>query len=201
MKPNEYQEWTRTVAIYNPEIERDYLILGLADEARELAEVIQFRNIPGIAGDWVPSSYDELWKEGGDCCWFVARLADNFFEASWQQFDFDDVVNFQDITDFALDFLQRTQLTTRKPQEDLQTILKLSCELCGLHAKAVRDNSGYWDEQKISKVLPILRLIMINLIRVLHTYGSNLGTILEMNHQKLESRKQRNVLGGSGDHR
>lgn len=194
MKPYEYQEWTRTVAIYNPEIECDYLILGLADEARELAEVIQFRNIPGIAGDWVPSSYDELWKEAGDVCWFVARLCD----LNWLGLLH---YSFEDVTDFAIDFLQRSHLTTRKPQEDLQIILKLSCELCGLHAKAVRDNSGYWDEQKVSKVLPILRLIMINLIRVLHTYGSNLGTILEMNHQKLESRKQRNVLSGSGDDR
>jgi NTP pyrophosphatase (non-canonical NTP hydrolase) len=68
-----YQEWTKDTAVYPPKKGIEYLALGLASEAGEVASVVK-RHIR----DNKP--LNDLYKEIGDCCWYLARLSD---ELGW----------------------------------------------------------------------------------------------------------------------
>lgn len=71
-------------------------------------------------------------------------------------------------------------------------------EVAGLLAKAVRDNEGVVDRQKLSKELGDIMWFVVILSAY---YNISLDGILQGNIDKLESRQQRNVIGGSGDDR
>lgn len=85
MNFNEYQEWTRTTAIYPKEIGRLYTTLGLAEESGEVA---------GKLKKAIRDGHDEsvlranVLKELGDVMWYAARVADEF---GWK---LDEVVDF-----------------------------------------------------------------------------------------------------------
>lgn len=70
MDLTKYQEFTRTTAIYPKERALDYLVLGLASEAGE------------VAGKWKKNIRDGVFvkddfiAELGDCFWYLTRIAD-----------------------------------------------------------------------------------------------------------------------------
>ena len=70
---NEYQEWTRTTAVYDKRDEFPYLLTGLSGEVGELLSIYakMYRGDPNPA-----TLGDAVEKELGDILWFVARLAD-----------------------------------------------------------------------------------------------------------------------------
>ena len=70
MSLTNYQEFTRTTAIYPKDKAIDYLILGLASEAGEVAGKRKKHIRDG--GVDVVSIIDEI----GDCMWYIARIAD-----------------------------------------------------------------------------------------------------------------------------
>ena len=70
MNANEYQNWTRTTAIYPKDRALDYLGLGLTSEAGEVAGKLKKRLRDG--GINVLSLIDEI----GDVYWYLARLCD-----------------------------------------------------------------------------------------------------------------------------
>jgi len=70
MNANEYQNWTRTTAIYPKDRALDYLGLGLTSEAGEVAGKLKKRIRDG--GVDVMSLIDEI----GDVYWYLARLCD-----------------------------------------------------------------------------------------------------------------------------
>jgi NTP pyrophosphatase (non-canonical NTP hydrolase) len=72
-----YQEWTKDTAVYPPKKGIEYLALGLASEAGEVASVVK-RHIR----DNKP--LNDLYKEIGDCFYYLARLCD---ELGWQAED------------------------------------------------------------------------------------------------------------------
>jgi len=81
-------------------------------------------------------------------------------------------------------------------------------ELCSLYAKAVRDDYYETSEYAASKVEDFKANLSKELGDVLwfvasiaHYYGFSLHDIAEANINKLEDRKKRNVIGGSGDKR
>ncbi len=189
MRPNEYQIWTRSTAIYPKEIEKTYLVLGLMSEAVEVLQLMSFDVIQGDTGRWLPSSKNDLEKEAGDLCWYLARICDSFD------------ITFDKPVAFAIDYLERTAVKSRNPKADVDCIVQYSGELCGITKKVLRDSQGEWQAEAIAKVLPLMHLILMNLCRVLHTYNSNLETVLQLNHAKLMDRKERGVLSGSGDNR
>ena len=70
----EYQEFCRLTAIYDPSRGVEYCILGLVGEAGELAN--KFKKV--IRDDYGHMTLDkrnDLLSELGDVCWYVARLA------------------------------------------------------------------------------------------------------------------------------
>jgi len=69
----EYQKFTKTTAIYPRHHAMEYLGMGLASEAGEVAGVLK----KWIRGDYSTKEMQEkLKKELGDVLWYVARLAD-----------------------------------------------------------------------------------------------------------------------------
>lgn len=73
----EYMEWTRTTAIYPGACEGEmaelqYLTLGLASEAGEVAGVVKKLQRDG----WTPAVVDNLPAELGDVLWYWVRLCD-----------------------------------------------------------------------------------------------------------------------------
>ena len=75
LSANEYQKWTIDVAIYpgagtGDNRELVYLALGLSSEAGEVAGKVKKLIRDGL---FEPK---QLGAELGDCCWYVARLAE-----------------------------------------------------------------------------------------------------------------------------
>ena len=71
-------------------------------------------------------------------------------------------------------------------------------EVASLLAKAVRDNEGVVDRVNLSKELGDIMWFVVLLCGY---YGIDPDNVLQRNIDKLESRQQRNVIGGSGDER
>jgi NTP pyrophosphatase (non-canonical NTP hydrolase) len=72
---NEYQVATRSTAVYPPKQALEYLCLGIASEAGEIAGKMKklIRDDRGFStGEWD----DALKAEIGDVLWYCARLAD-----------------------------------------------------------------------------------------------------------------------------
>jgi len=70
MQANDYQEWTRTTAIYPKDTALTYLGLGLASEAGEVTGKISKMIRDG--GLNVLDTLDEV----GDVLWYCARIVD-----------------------------------------------------------------------------------------------------------------------------
>lgn len=71
-------------------------------------------------------------------------------------------------------------------------------ELCSLYAKSVRDgiNSDFMDNVK-KEIGDVLWFVAV----IAHYHGLSLEDVAQANIDKLESRRKRNVITGSGDNR
>lgn len=84
MTPNDYQDFTRTTALYPGATNRTpeaivYCALGLAGEAGEVSEKLKKLIRAGGGFDALKDIMpyrDELLKEIGDVLWYCARLSD-----------------------------------------------------------------------------------------------------------------------------
>ena len=70
MQLNDYQEWSKTTAIYPQDRALEYLALGLASEAGEVAGKVKKKIRDG--GIDVMSTVDEI----GDVFWYLVRICD-----------------------------------------------------------------------------------------------------------------------------
>lgn len=102
MTINEYQEFTRTTAIYPADRAMEYLTCGLASEVGEYLGKWKkiIRDKSGKVD--VMESY-ELAKEAGDILWYVSRLCD---EQGW---------DLQDVIDINVE-----KLSSRQDRDALQ---------------------------------------------------------------------------------
>lgn len=102
MTPNEYQEFSRSTAIYPKERAMEYLTCGLASEVGEYLgkwkKIIRDRN-----GEVDTMEAYKLALEAGDILWYVARICDE------QEWDLQDVID-----------LNVEKLTERKEKNTLQ---------------------------------------------------------------------------------
>lgn len=71
-------------------------------------------------------------------------------------------------------------------------------EVLELMKKATRDGDGSINKDSLTKELGDVLWYISQLAKV---YGLSFGDIAEKNLEKLRSRKERNVIGGSGDER
>jgi len=120
--------------------------------------------------------HPELLKELGDVAWYVARLA------------------------------SALNLTLSEPQLAVSTDFATQClnlahlagTICNSVKKLYRDGDN---PQLRAKIQPTLLEIVAQLATLAIDSNSVLADVLAQNHDKLESRKSRNQLSGSGDHR
>jgi NTP pyrophosphatase (non-canonical NTP hydrolase) len=75
MQANEFQEWSKKTAIYPKNEGISYVILGLTNEAGEVAGKWKkcLRDDNGILTE---ERRNQLIDEGGDVFWYLARLAE-----------------------------------------------------------------------------------------------------------------------------
>lgn len=69
---DDYQEWTRSTAIYPRESALEYTVLGLVSEAGEVAGKVKKIIRDGDDGPLRDAAIAEL----GDVLWYLARVAD-----------------------------------------------------------------------------------------------------------------------------
>lgn len=74
-------------------------------------------------------------------------------------------------------------------------------EVAGKLKKVYRDNQGYFSDKKQEDIAYELGDTLWYLANIAHDLGYTLQSIAVMNIQKLADRKERNKIGGSGDHR
>lgn len=99
---NEYMEFTETTAVYPKERELEYLALGLASEAGEVAGKFK-KIIRDSDGVFDSKAALAIASELGDVLWYVARLSDFI---GWTM---------QDVIDLNVE-----KLTERKANDTIQ---------------------------------------------------------------------------------
>lgn len=174
----EYKERVRETAIYpNQGINHIYPCLGLIGEFGELSSNVN----TGWDYEYVDQFHLAVKKEIGDCFWYIVKIYDELKE------------------DLNLD------LETVKYSFTADNHLDIGVSYIGYIAEAlkkcIRDNDGILDAEKRLIILNNTSHIQNLLLSFILFMGYNLETILQMNVDKLQSRKERGVLHGSGDNR
>ncbi len=103
-------------------------------------------------------------------------------------------------------------LTTLKDGQDFGDISpKLMDQVLGLvgesgeiaekFKKLIRDKEGVLSDDDKAEIIKELGDVLWYVSTIAHLLGSDLETVARKNNEKLLSRKQRDVIGGSGDNR
>lgn len=114
-------------------------------------------------------------KELGDVCWFCAEIMT--------------VLNLEaDLSRFTDDNCDDYELAYP--------------EISGILAKAVRDTSGIVSPEKVQVIKENIEIIIFTVSQMAEKVCfSDLESVMQMNYDKLLSRKKRGVIHGSGDDR
>ena len=74
-------------------------------------------------------------------------------------------------------------------------------EVSGVYKKVIRDSSGKFGEEEKEKLVKEMGDVAWYMANILNALDIPMEKVLESNYEKLSSRKERNVIGGSGDDR
>lgn len=185
MNFSDYQRGAAATAVY-PNIGDNlaYPILGLANEAGELAEkVAEWLSGPPAVGQ-SDTLAAEIASEAGDVLWYAAQTA----------------------TELGLDLGDLAVATGEPRQRDtvVVAVLRLVATtgiVAGIYKKVIRDDDGVLNEVTRGKLSGKLSQTLADLAAVAAEVGTSLEQVGRANHDKLASRAHRGVLTGSGDHR
>lgn len=174
---SEYQERTADTAIYpgagTGNIDAIvYLALGLS----EVGEIQLLTLYP--AGDW---KIEDLYGEMGDLLWYVVRL----YAELGSELDGFPLINERHGTLDELAGLASARV----------------CEVQGFVKKVLRDKGGHIGGEDAGELVALVGAVGSTLSHMAFATGTTLSYIAARNLAKLADRKQRGVLGGSGDHR
>lgn len=90
------------------------------------------------------------------------------------------------------------------PQEKMFLALAIAGEtgeLCEHIKKMHRDDRGFLTEERRITMLKELGDVLFYITELANVLGSSLSEVAEINKQKLDDRRARGVVGGSGDDR
>jgi hypothetical protein len=191
----EYIVFTRTTAIYPKEDEVTYLILGICSELGELEEANErIEDKITSVRELDQGTYNLLLKELGDVCWYFARLVDackldmNVYVTSYYN--------------NVLAPLSPLAIANSSKKVSLVKLAPAISRLADLAKKNIRDYKGDKDVLLNNPKLDIVMQDIFNQLMVeLQKLSETANTILKLNKDKLSSRKDRGVIGGSGDER
>ena len=172
---SEYQGRTADTAIYpgagTGSIEA---IVYLTLGLSEVGEIQQMTLFP--EGSW---QMEDLYAEMGDLLWYVVRLYAELGQPV-HEFPFDNDGTLDGIAGLASVHV---------------------CEVQGFVKKALRDKGGRIGGEDTGELLALVDKVGASLSTLAWVSGSNLSYVAARNLAKLADRKERGVLGGSGDHR
>lgn len=189
---NEYCNFTGTTAIYPQHVAAEYLGLGLCSEAAECVEIVLCHN-PNFNTQQIANA---IGPELADCAWYTARLAHTY------NLEFAAIVN-----DAKLAYRPNI-----KSLEDLLSEITVQAGLiAGKIKKQLRDGAS-WNGEQREEVRQDIRARLVKIVmlsmQITDWMYANYGTeynsydkLLKMNRKKLEGRKDRGTLSGSGDAR
>lgn len=149
-----------------------YLTLGLS----EVGEIQQMTS--NSEGDW---TFLDLYAEMGDLLWYVVRLYD---ELGRQVHGFDPINE------------------EERPLHEMAGLLSIRvCAVQGFVKKILRDKEGHIGGEDAGELDALLDKVGATLSHIAFATGTALSYVAARNIRKLADRKERGVLGGSGDHR
>lgn len=182
MNFSKYQKEATTTMMFNKKIALPYILLGIVGESSELFEKIVKSEQEG------EKQKDLIIKEMGDIFWYLA---------AWSDF-----------VDNDLEKLIISTLTKEKPHPVFlaMDIVIESGRIAEYGKKLLRDNfeqyeEGILDETKKASIDASVGKIAGFLMKLSMCYQLDYETILQANIDKLKSRVDRGVIGGSGDER
>lgn len=117
----------------------------------------------------------------------------------------DDLYNANQLMDFN-EYQFRTRLTATYPQARAIEYLVLGLtseagEVAGKYKKIIRDNDGIITDELMLALADEVGDVLWYCSELATALNTNLGAIANRNVEKLQSRKARGVIGGSGDNR
>jgi hypothetical protein len=167
-----------------------YPTFGLVEEIAETSLVVR--------GDKDHSERSEVKKELGDILWYVAVLSnkhgvtgsmlDKILEISGAELlrDFRPLLEYDKVSFLDAVFVQ---------------MMHSAGVISGKTKKAIRDNHGLLSEDALRTVAIELSNIMAFWYMVCGVYQLSPQEVANANYEKLQSRKARGVIGGSGNDR
>ena len=186
---NRYQSSANTVAIYPGRLGERleittsglfYVVLGLSGEIGELQEKIICQE-----------HEDLIIKEFGDVYWYISQVC---MELDTPMSHLLRVkVNFKK--------LRKIQDASYMIERQLLSLSILSGRINEILKKSFRDNNGHITPAKKEEIIEILSKIIHSLSGVAGMCNIDPEEAMHKNIEKLFSRKERGVLGGSGDNR
>tara|TARA_R110002050_G_scaffold20402_6_gene57831 strand:+ start:78 stop:632 length:555 start_codon:yes stop_codon:yes gene_type:complete len=184
MNLNEYQKLAITTKIYDDSVAIPYVVLGIVGEAAELYEKVTEK----LNGEDV--SLDLLGKECADIIWYLAAWADE-----------NDLM----LKDLIIENLTYEHVMVDL-KRDLESVIIFSGQIAEYAKKALRDDfsdisKGVYPASKMAKTNEAVANLYRATSFVAGSFGLNMEELLINNVEKLASRAERGVLGGSGDKR
>lgn len=198
MLVSDYAVKARSLYIYPPKAKFIGPAFGIAGECGELVEKIQYGG-----------SHDELTKETGDVLWYLVNVLEDI---DWSFIDcvkyHAEALALETTASFEGTFLSYQAIINQiiendcSPRKDAISHLAIySGKIAEIAKKALRDNGGIIPEGKKKVVGKYVVLILDILCDIATTYGLNMSDVAQANIDKLFDRRDRGVLGGSGDNR
>jgi|WetSurMetagenome_2_1015567.scaffolds.fasta_scaffold06619_5 hypothetical protein len=129
---------------------------------------------------------EDIKKEMGDICWAIAALCTDFN------------LLLEDV------FIKQLEHTFIPEDVDcyVDKIIMNSSFIAEIVKKSLRDSNFTFSQKQKEDIMFSLGSILSNIDLIATTlFSTSLDTILQMNLDKLQSRKERNMLQGSGDNR
>lgn len=177
-KLDDYQRFTPTTAIYPKEFALPYLGLGMCDEAVELDEAVA-QTMSTVAS--TRGLRLAILKELGDVYWYLAQLL---------------LIKEITLGDMYAAALQADANFEGSRDGVGRYIMHVTGKIAGKIKKELRDGKDCRDF--LIETVPLL-------VRALDAMGAGIDAhiteVVSANRVKLEDRRERNVLQGSGDNR
>lgn len=185
MNFDEYQNLTHTTAKYRDEDATFYLSLGLVSECGEIAGKLKkiIRDKNSVLSE---EARKDIAAEVGDVFWYVSEIC-NLLEYRLSNVAKSDKMKNYEVNSGAL------------------FALNITCiELCeNATALSYRLQKNYVGHANLSKktMYSWILKVLNNLYSICAPLGISLSEVAEGNIAKLQGRKDRGVIGGSGDNR
>lgn len=193
MKISEYMTKSRSTAIFPEGLKFFYPTMGLIGEIGE--------TIDKITRLHVPSNKMDITKELGDILWYLVNAIA----------DADSAVGMSDIVYDVTDQLctvghSFTELGTKLvAAEDTRSVfirlLVYGGRIAEIAKKTLRDTDGVIPLNKHSELRSSFGEVLLCLFDICAQWSINMDDVAQANMVKLFSRRDRGVLGGSGDNR